>query len=63
MQLLKEGFLYENAKYISFETTVGTMRHENNEEDYSCKYFFIKEEDSDFKIILKHLASLGKLEK
>ncbi|MDC0801468.1 hypothetical protein POG14_04670 [Clostridium paraputrificum] len=61
LDLLKGGFTYEEEKYIPLATTTGMMKHENIEEDYSCEYFFIKEEDKDFKVELTDLASLGKL--
>ena len=64
LDLLKDGFTYNEEKYIPLATTVGMMKHENEEEDYSCQYFFIKEDKEEgekFKEVLEDLASLGKL--
>lgn len=64
LDLLKDGFTYNEEKYIPLATTTGMMKHENIEEDYSCEYFFIKEDKEEgekFKEVLEDLASLGKL--
>lgn len=59
--MLLNGYEFEGNKYVSLLTTVGMMKHEDMEKDYSAEYFFIREEEKEFINALEDIASLGKL--
>lgn len=61
-QMLKNGVRYKGIKYVSLITSVGMMKKDDMELEYSCEYFFINKGSKEFKNVLEDVASLGKLE-
>ncbi|WP_297633544.1 hypothetical protein [uncultured Clostridium sp.] len=61
MDILKNGFEHNDKKYITLQTTVNMLKHEDKEAAYSMEYFFVAEEDKEFVKYLESLASLDKL--
>lgn len=59
--LLKNGFEFNGVNYKRLITTVGAMKHEDTELEIKADYFFIHEDDEDFRTKLEEIASLGKL--
>lgn len=62
LNYLENGVKYKDKEYVSLITSVGMMKKEDTEIEYSCEYFFIDKDEQDFREILEDVASLGKLE-
>ena len=62
LDYLENGVKYKDKEYVSLITSVGMMKKEDIEVEYSCEYFFIDKDERDFKEALEDVASLGKLE-
>lgn len=62
LDYLENGVKYKDKEYVSLITSVGMMKKEDTDIEYSCEYFFIDKEEQDFREILEDVASLGKLE-
>lgn len=62
LDYLENGVKYKDKEYVSLITSVGMMKKEDTEVEYSCEYFFINKDEQDFREVLEDVASLGKLE-
>lgn len=61
-QMLKNGIRYKGIRYVSLITSVGLMKKDDMDLDYSCEYFFVNKGSKEFKNVIEDVASLGKLE-
>jgi hypothetical protein len=61
LDILKNGYEFKGIKYVTLATTVGLMKKQSTEIDYSGEYFFIREDDKEFVSEFEDVVSLGKL--